>query len=197
MKNIFKIIPFILITISCKAQTPIFNIEDNNDDEIQNAYYRDTNNLLNPFVGTYLYSIGNTSLKIVFQKRIMAYDGYMYEDLLVGEYQYIENGIEKVNTLNNINSSNTNAMSIRANYVYSNDSYWCSDCYPNEKRVMGRFGEHSTHNSGQILISRVTVGGQQAIKINIWWQYGSYNVDTDPVPQVPIFQSGDYILIKQ
>jgi hypothetical protein len=196
MKNIFKITPLLLMALSCKAQSPIINIEDYDGEPIQDAYYKDINNLLDPFVGTYIYTNGSTSLKIVLQKRIMAYNGYKYEDLLVGEYQYIENGVEKVNTLNNINSNLTNSMSISANYIYTNGSYWCRDCSPNEKRVMGGLVEHSTINHAQLLIGRLSVGGQPAIKINVWWRTKSHK-ETDPLPLDASFPGGDYILIKQ
>ena len=197
MKNIFKIIPLLIFTISCKAQSPVFALEDQNGNEVEGAYYKDSNNSLDPFIGTYIFTHGTTSLKIILQKRTMVYSGYLYEDLLVGEYQYIENGVEKVNTLSNISSPSTNEMSISANYIYSNGSYWCRDCAPNEKGVMGSFVEHSTKNFAQLLIRRLEVSGQPAIKINIWWHSKTYNPDTQPVPENANFPSGDYILIKQ
>lgn len=200
MKNIFKIVPLLIIAVSCKAQSPIINIEDYDGEPIQNAYYKDTNNLLNPFVGTYIYTNGTTSLTIILQKKTMSYDGYQYEDVLIGEYQYIENGVEKVNTLNeiNVNYTNQNEHSIHANGILSAGDYLCNGCVGNEKRLMGGIVEHSTPNSAQLLINRILTGdGQQAIKINVLWRMKSYNPEFEsPAPQ-PSFHGGDYILIKQ
>ena len=200
MKNIFKVIPFLIISVSCKAQSPIINIEDQNGDLIQNAYYKDTNNLLNPFVGTYIYTNGTTSLTIILQKKTMSYDGYQYEDLLIGEYQYIENGLEKVNTLNeiNVNYTNQNEHSIHANSILSAGDYLCDGCVGNEKRLRGGIVEHTTPNSAQLLIRRVlTSEGQQAIEINVGWRMKSYNPEIESRPAQPSFYGGNYVLIKQ
>ncbi|MFN4313275.1 MAG: DUF6705 family protein [Chitinophagaceae bacterium] len=44
----------------------------------------------------------NTSFKIVLVKKVQQYNGECYEDLIIGEYQYIVNGVEKVNTLSKL-----------------------------------------------------------------------------------------------
>ncbi len=200
MKNIFKIIPFLIFVNSCKAQTPIINIEDDNGEAIQNAYYKDTNNLLNPFVGTYIYTYGTTSLTIILQKKTMSYNGYKYEDVLIGEYKYIENGVEKVNTLNelNVNYPNQSNHSISANAILSTGDYLCDHCVGNEKRLIGGLVELSTQNVAQLLINRIlTDTGQQAIKINIGWQMRSHNPEFESPAAKPSFQGGNYVLIKQ
>jgi hypothetical protein len=104
MKNIKFILALLLITLSvnCKAQTPVIDLNDRNGERISGAYYKDTNNLLTPFEGTYVLNDGVNYLKIVFQKKIMQYTGSEYEDLLIGEYQYKENGVEKINTLSRL-----------------------------------------------------------------------------------------------
>lgn len=137
MKNLFQALSIFFLTIGCKAQSPVINIEDDDGNSLQNAYYKDTNNLLNPFEGTYLYTNGTTSLTIILQKKTMVYDGYKYEDLLIGEYQYIENGVEKINTLNNLNTITTNQWehNINGNSILSQGLPGCQDCISNEKRL--------------------------------------------------------------
>jgi len=95
-----------MLTVCSNAQTPILSINDNSYPEIAGAYYKDTNNHLDQFIGTWMYSNGTTSLTITLQKKPLQhtisgnYD--FYEDIIVGEYKYIENGIVKINTLSEI-----------------------------------------------------------------------------------------------
>ena len=101
MKKI-NFIVLMLFVISCKAQIPIKSIYD--DTDINGAYYKDTNNDFDKFVGTWKYTNGITSLTITLQKKAQYHkfhsngDNY-YLDVMVGEYKYIENGVEKINTL--------------------------------------------------------------------------------------------------
>ena len=95
MKKIFYLFSLLSLTF-CKAQTPIINLYGNQDyGAINNAYYKDVNGFQNQYVGTWLYTNGNTSLKIIFQKRSQIRVGEVgdsfFSDFLVGEYQYIEN----------------------------------------------------------------------------------------------------------
>ena len=102
MKNLFIKTALIISFISCKAQTPVFDITDYSNrstSEVPNRYIKDISNLLDPFVGTYIYNDGTKILKIVLQKKTMSLRYNYYEDLIIGEYQYIEDGVEKSNTL--------------------------------------------------------------------------------------------------
>jgi hypothetical protein len=101
MKNIIKLV-IILIGFSCKAQSPVINLAERDGSRISNAYYKDIDNLLNPFEGTWVYTDGSTSFKIVFLKKEMTYRGNYYEDILIGEYQYIRNGEELFNSLSEV-----------------------------------------------------------------------------------------------
>lgn len=199
MKNILIPFLFLVIIINCKAQSPIINIEDYNGKPIEGAYYRDTNNLLDPFVGTYIYTNGTTSLKIVLQKKTMLFDTYKYEDLLVGEYQYVENGVEKINTLLNLSLSHSYSFnySIRGNAILRMNNHMCFGCTQNEVRIRASLLEHNTDNISQLIVSKVIENSQPAIKISVWWRIGYYNSDYESLPLQPSFPSGDYVLIKQ
>lgn len=90
--------------ISMSSYSQIINIE-NMGKSISGAYYKDINNLLDPYVGTWLYSNGADTLKIKLRKVTMTPSiNNSYKDLIVGEYQYVANGVEKINTLNNFNT---------------------------------------------------------------------------------------------
>ncbi len=66
-----------------------------------NYYFKDTNNDYDQFVGTWTWSSGNSSFTIVLEKELkyQAFAGKNYIDALIGEYQYVENGVELINTL--------------------------------------------------------------------------------------------------
>ncbi|TPD71147.1 DUF6705 family protein [Flavobacterium microcysteis] len=201
MKQLSKILPIFLIALSCKAQSPILDISENRGtDNITGAYYKDTHNLLNPFEGTYIYTNGNTSLKIVLQKKIKSTvnNNRYYYDYLIGEYQYIENGIEKINTLNklSINFSNAWNYSIGGSRIITSGNTGCDECLPNEKAWRGGLVDELTHNNADLIIRRITVNGIQAIKILVVWRM-KHKKETDPMPPRASFPGGDYILIKQ
>lgn len=101
MKNILNL--FIILTFwNCNSQSPIVDLNDWNGQTPANIYIKDVNNVLNPFEGTWLYTSGSTTLKIKLKKITMFYNTLYYEDLLIGEYQYVKNGDELFNSLSEI-----------------------------------------------------------------------------------------------
>ena len=65
--------------------------------------------------------------------------GKYYRDLLVGGYQYIENGILKVDWLNdaNLNHSDIRRHKVTGTYFLPGNMYppVCNTCAPNERRL--------------------------------------------------------------
>lgn len=119
MKKIFYIITFLTLTF-CKAQVPanapIISMNSTNENTFSlantDAYFKDTDNKFDQWVGTWQYTNGSTVFKIVIQKVIGKYipKGTFnspincYMDILEGGYYYAENGVVKTNHLiyNNI-----------------------------------------------------------------------------------------------
>ncbi|HET8809311.1 MAG TPA: DUF6705 family protein, partial [Flavobacteriaceae bacterium] len=68
--------------ISLNAQVTLSDIEDINYPEA-GVYYKDVNHILDAFEGTYLFTNGNTSFKIVLEKKINLpfNNGIYYEDI--------------------------------------------------------------------------------------------------------------------
>lgn len=62
------IISIVIASFNCYAQSPIFPLDHWSEEE-PNAYYKDLDNELNAFVGTWLYTNGNTSWKMELKKR--------------------------------------------------------------------------------------------------------------------------------
>ena len=170
IKNL-NILVVLLLSINCKAQTPILDISDSGTGLPNGYYLRDNNNLLNTFEGTYQYTNSNTILKIVLVKKIQQYNQEFYEDLIIGEYQYIENGIEKINTLTEINNIYIEQRfhKIDSNFLVNNNFklFPCLDCFSNEKRLYASILDPSTNSYADIVIRKTIINGQEALKINI------------------------------
>jgi hypothetical protein len=198
-----KIIIFTLyiFSIGCTAQNPIIDITAQNGSRVNGAYYIDDNLLLNQFEGTWLYTNGSNSLKIVLVKKEMQYNTQYYEDLIIGEYQYIENGVEKVNTLSSISNNYPNQIlhRIAGNSVLNNTNKPpCNDCDAFEKRLRLMFTEPNSELYGTMIVRKIMIGSEEAIKIIIRktskpvWIEG-----TTPPPSDFMVPSGEYTLIKQ
>ena len=108
-------VSLILATTFCMAQAPanapiipMSNVEIQQLTLADNgSYYKDDANKMNPWVGTWKYTNGNTEFKIVFTKLsgfhmtplLTESNLNYYTDILNGGYYYKENGIVKTNHL--------------------------------------------------------------------------------------------------
>jgi hypothetical protein len=198
MKNIILIIIAIVFTIECSAQTKVVNITKTSSSLEANLYCKDIDNSLDPFVGTWIHTDGNTSLKIVLKKELKFYTGENYKDLIVGEYQYIENGVEKINTLSRLDSSYIKRWdhAISGNFILKNDSPpKCEDCLPNQKRVKLTFRDPIQERMGKFILQKIIVDGKPALKAFKTTVGITYLVGT--TPKKMIVSDGYYTLIKQ
>lgn len=201
MKIVIFILSFVCV-LSCKAQSPIIALETWNGEEQANAYYKDINNVLDTFVGTWLYTNGNTSFKIVLQKKTMYFNNVCYQDIIIGEYQYIENGVEKINTLANLNDSTMDAYdyNVIGNLIYNNCKYLPSDdCVEGEKRLDLGYVDALKPYTGALVLHKRIVNGQEAIKTTMTLS-GEMSINPDtgllrPSPTIPLHE--EFIFIKQ
>jgi len=202
MKKIILIITIGLIFYNCKAQSPILNMEDDNVTKSKapdNSYYKDVNNTLNNFEGTWLYTNGNTFLKIVLVKSTQYFNGDFYEDLLIGGYQYIENGVEKINTLSDANDPSIGRdASIKGNNVYKSCKYLpVDDCVDGEKNLHLSINDvASDGHIGTLRLFKRTINGQEAIKAKISMNYLLDVSGPAPDPTLP-WRMDNIVLIKQ
>jgi len=202
MKKIIFTITLGLIFFNCKAQSPILNMEDTNVTKSKapdNSYYKDVNNVLNNYEGTWLYTDGNTSLKIILVKSTLYFNGKFYEDLLIGGYQYIENGIEKINTLSDANDPSIGrGASIKGNNIYNDCEYLpVDDCIENEKNLHISIKDvTSSGHFGALRIFKRNINGQEALKINIIMNYYGDETSDTPEPTLP-WSLKNIILLKQ
>ena len=166
MKNLIKIL-IICSFISCKAQT-IENYEGKCAGYNSNTYYNDINNRLNHYEGTWKYQNGNEILLIKLRKVLNTRTNGSTEDILIGEYKYIDNaGVEKINTLAAFNTNNLN-QSFHAIYIHCIDNFSkpvCDICDPNIKRVLGMFRDPNKDVAGSMYMGKTMVGSDEAIQM--------------------------------
>lgn len=200
MKNYINFLAvFFIFLNSCSGQSQILDITTPKEGfvGIRGAYYKDTKNVLNGYDGTYVYTNGNTSLKIKLQKNIKtSMNGAYYEDLIVGEYQLIENGIEKVNTLSRLTPT-SNSNNISGKRVLTGTVLGCDDCSTDEKRLRLGFSDELSPQVGEIDIRKTTVNGKSAIIAEIWYTGPMAVREGQPKPKPAIIKGGKYLMIKQ
>lgn len=199
MKNIILIF-IILSSISLfKAQSVTIDLSESWLGKPNGYYRKDTNNLLNQFEGIYLYTNGNTSLKIVLTKKIKQYNNRYYQDLIIGEYQYIVNGMEKINTLSNLDVVYNNQFvkhAIAGNSLinFNYRSWKCPQCNPNEKRLRANITDVSTNRSATIFMRKTNISGQEVLQVKVTDVLPDFETMTPPDFSLP---KGEFIMIKQ
>ena len=174
--------------LNCICAQTIVDLDDRPLNRISGTYYKDTQNKLNPFEGTWIYDDGEYYIKFVFVKKIQVPVGDYFEDILIGEFQYKINGTEIINTLGNLNASLPN---IRMHGIYGN--YFWTNHTPFDEYTIDNFRLVSTIIENGCLskldIRTLTLNGRQAIQI----------FKRKPLGQAcnPLILGGFYYLIKQ
>jgi hypothetical protein len=194
-----KIMIITLLAITCKAQNPVIDISESELGQPDGYYVQDLNFLLNPFEGTYLYSNGNTSFKILLVKKERQYNGRYYEDLIIGEYLYTD-GVITVNTLNEINTvyNDQKSHKIDGNLIVDNNfRMWrCPTCPINEKRLSCSIMDASTSRYASLIFRRTVEAGQEVMKIKISHVNGLAIVEGQPAPSDFSLPQGEFTFIK-
>ena len=200
IKNL-NILVLLLLSVNCKAQSPIIDIIDDDGSEVIGAYYKDVNNLLNPFEGTYIYTSGSTTLKIVLVKKVLQYNSQYYEDLIIGEYQYIKDGVQIVNTLSEITTTYLNQRNhkIEGNLIVDkNYRVWkCTSCSLTENRLSTQIEDVVSERFAELVLRRTTEGGQEVMKIKITHISRAILEEGMPEPLEFALPVGEFTLIKQ
>lgn len=209
MKKYF--LPLFLACVATHAQ--VIDLYNDYYDPVNGAYFQDITGVREQYVGTWLYTNGTTSLKFVFEKRdhlsvTNIYRSY-FEDALVGEYQYIKGGVERLNTLNNLNVDyNNNYYAYRDNsglfaQYYTKKRKCCPECLPDERRMMIDINEINPVTNQptgyNALIRRFFDNGVEKLKVCVFIE-PSMLVDPEDPHRFDVNNTipvGEYILIKQ
>ena len=193
MKYICITIAFVF-TISCNSQ--IINLKDKNGTRIDGAYYKDVDNELNQFAGTYqlISNSGEDEMTIVFKKFTNCYNTKFYQDVLAGEIKFKKDGVLYFNNLNKINENYNNKYlhDICGNTLMANQTRpVCDDCLPNQFRARLIFFGRNNGCGGYVILQKIN-DGQEKIKASFFFNCGTVGDNLDSY-----ISGGDYILTKQ
>ena len=201
MKHII-FITLLVLTFSCKAQSPVVARDALRSDKSPGTYFKDLNNEFNKFEGTWLYQNGSTQFKVILTKVEMDYDGYKnYYDQLFGEYQYIENGTEIVNTLSNLTTNPNNYDNrniVGGLFIDNNDLPTCDDCSDTERRVSLGFYDPERDYLNYTITLRYLVGQTNPEKMEITiFESDSAILPYEGAPETIRVPAGTYLMEKQ
>lgn len=211
MKKIVILIALITLSFSCNAQ--VFDLYETLSSETPpNGYRKDINNFQNQFIGTWVYQNGQEYLEVKFIKKEMFWrpaPTQFYEDFLVGEYKYIDNnGIERVNSLNNLNVNHARIFNynLRSGAKLNNNSFpLCQNCPIGTERLYLDFDEPANDDFGLdagFVIRRVFENGVEKLKVQFYHENAPSGRKKGDITQTSTFTEfslpyGDYTLIKQ
>ena len=208
MKNI-KLVFLLLITTFSHAQTPILDLHTNDFGEIENAYYKDIENFYNQFEGTWIYSDSEITIRFKFiKKEMFNYQSNVncYHDVLVGEIQFLENNVEKINSLNNLRI-NFNSIFEYSLFSYGktklNITYPCIGCL-SQYGILMRYNESSNNDiclEALFTMRRLTIGGVEKLNVQYSLSNSACGLQSDwETPSTNnqfIIPYGNYVLTKE
>lgn len=199
------IVLFLLIVSGGYASAQqIEPLYDNPSYAKRNVYYKDLYNDLDTFVGTWMYTNGNTSLTITLQKKIRASRRNFFEDMLIGGYKYVVNGTTVVNTLPLLNNNYTNPIyySLHGSCILGQNSLGCIGCGPETRRLYLSFDEPNRDilmMGPRMIFERVDEGGVQKVKVVFKTTMTGSREDPNHEPEFSDYSVpfGTYVLTRQ
>jgi len=190
------IIAFLFFVGACRGQNPVLPILQDAQGIVEGAYYKDFDNELGKFVGTWKYANGSTSFTITLQKKAMFYEpeDHYYEDIIIGEYKYVSNGVEIVNTLSNLKVNYLNQYKYNLSGVNITDR---TNSVGNRNIKLQFTDPERDYLNRGIFVDYVDPSGSVPAKIKIQFTGSMSIVPNDSSPMEIRVPEVDYILTKQ
>ncbi|WP_116788401.1 DUF6705 family protein [Flavobacterium psychrotrophum] len=202
MKCLTIICILLSYSLYSQAVVPIYK----NSRSAQDVYYKDTFNDFDKFTGTWKYTNGTTSLTITLQKKIKqehTLNKFYYEDIVIGGYKYVENGVEKVNTLHllMLNMPSNYDYPIVGTIIAGPGSIYCQGCGVSDRKLLLQFSEPNREVPGyepEMIFQRADSGSVQKLKLKFRTISGRYD-EEGVTPQYTSYSIpfGEYLLVKQ
>lgn len=199
MKNIFLLI-IAIASYSCKAQNAPLYLIDRTLPE--GTHFKDLDNDLNKFVGTWKWQSNDSIITIVLQKKedVFFNNRNQYEDYIIGEYKFEINGVVLIDYLYKLQDPTIIGLEhyLAGNRIMDKRFFpKCDECSINERRLHLYFTdpEYSYIPSGMVLRHKLINGIEQLhIKFRT---IGSYVQPYENAPEQNRIPFGDYVFIKQ
>jgi hypothetical protein len=183
MKNIFFFF-VIAITLSCKAQSPIYTLGKSPVVKPDNCYLKDTNNVLNKFAGTWTFVQNNKTFTITLQKAEMVKLMSYYKDKLQGSLKYYGS--------DGLIMADTESFTGRASKL-SGARMW-SD--PNKVTIYFTDPDRPKVH-GDVILTYSNIGGVEKLDWKLYQTGVDYRLSNEP-PVVQGFKvPTDCVLVKQ
>lgn len=201
MKHILTLTLLFISFFSCKAQQTV-GLYDGDPNLPEDTYYKDLNNDLDKFVGTWKWQEDGQIFTITFEKKTHVNNPTFnqFEDMIIGEYKYEVNGQETLNYLPRLQNPNIvgNQHYISGNLIFNkNNLPKCNECSPFEKRLRVSFRDPEREYIPCALILRhQTINGVEQLTADLIGA-SSYTVLEENLPNETRVPFGQYILIKQ
>ncbi len=200
IKTVCLFVITIVVSVS-HSQTYPLSLDDDYLNNPAGSYFKDYDNEMDKFVGTWQYAIGNESLTIVLQKKTMVPYKELFEDLLVGEYKYILNGSTVVNTIHLLNNSSIPVVehNILGRRIFPNNAQpICTDCSSSDRRFKLYFfdSERDYLRSVRMTLQYITNSSPSQMKVTIAPEDGCI-LPYDDAPIETRVPYGEYLMTKQ
>lgn len=209
MKSILSALLVILSGI-IMAQTPILDINTDDYPKTENAYYKDIDSFYNQFVGTWVYADATKTIRFRFVKKEMFYNQSVrnyYKDYLVGEMQYIENGVVKINSLDSVLDNHSSILDYSLHSIgktYNDLFPRCLECPENIERMAMKYNEPTNDDvslGAAFVMRRADENGVQKIKVQYVFTEGpsglQFDFETPSTTTGFTIPYGDYTLVKE
>jgi hypothetical protein len=209
MKSILSAL-LVLLSGIIMAQSPILDINTDEYPRTENAYYKDIDNFYDQFVGTWVYTDATKTIRFRFVKKEMFYNQSVrnyYKDYLVGEMQYIENGVVKINSLDSVLDNHSSILDYSLHSIgktYNDLFPRCLECPENMERMAMKYNEPTNDDvslGAAFVMRRADENGVQKIKVQYVFTEGPSGVQFDfETPSTTTgftIPYGDYTLVKE
>ncbi len=208
-KIVISIVLFFTFQVNnAQSLGTIAPLESKSFDYLDNVYYKDIGSqILGPLEGTWKYSNpDSTTILIIKLKRILNYNfGNHTKDIIIGEWYYKENGVEKINTLADIDVDLPFQFNHRiAAYRIINTKQRppCNECDPSEKRVDGTIMDDFLGVGGDIYFRHLPGVGPNSISVLVHFEgikyfFNAAGEATNSQFVGSTLPNGKYTLVKQ
>lgn len=205
LKNTLFVMALISL-FSCKAQVVApdgneeviipMNTSSTLDEYPNNAYLKDTTNELNKYIGTWKYQSGNESLTIVLDKYLHYDFGAYFEDMLIGEYKYVDAaGTTIINSLPDMTDMSIDPLEHNiklAFFIYKGQYPKCLECGATEFRIKSYFDDPERPMVPMAIVFRYISPTQ--IKVKIVQDGNSLTLEGEPSEiRIPFFTTEGFI----